>query len=33
MSTTSIVMMIITLGFYFIGFGYLLNKAFNGKKN
>lgn len=27
MSSTSIVMMVITLSFYFIGFGYLLNKA------
>ncbi|KXG73739.1 DUF4234 domain-containing protein [Thermotalea metallivorans] len=33
MSRTSIIMMIITLGFYGIGFIYLLNKAFNSKKN
>lgn len=33
MSGTSIVMMIIVLGFYFGGFGYLANRAFNSKNN
>lgn len=33
MSSTSIIMMTVILGFYFIGFGFLLNKAFNTKKN
>ena len=32
MSTTSMVMMIITVGFYGGGFLYLLNKAFLSKK-
>ncbi|MBB6217076.1 hypothetical protein HNQ80_003182 [Anaerosolibacter carboniphilus] len=32
MSTTSIIMMTITLGFYGGGFIFLLNKAFNSKK-
>lgn len=33
MSTTSIIMMVITVGFYGIGFLYLLNKAFNAKND
>jgi hypothetical protein len=32
MSTTSIIMMTITLGFYGGGFIYLLSKAFHSKK-
>lgn len=31
MSTTSIIMMSVTLGFYFLGFIYLVNRAFNVK--
>jgi len=32
MSPKSIIMMIITVLFYGIGFGYLINKAFNAKQ-
>ncbi|MBB6216546.1 hypothetical protein HNQ80_002648 [Anaerosolibacter carboniphilus] len=33
MSSTSIIMMVITLGFYFCGFLYLLNRAFKSQNN
>lgn len=33
MSTTSVVMMILTLGFYGLGFVYLLNKAYKSSKD
>ena len=33
MSATSIIMMVLTIGFYGIGFTYFINKAFNAKQD